>query len=99
MFDEVSALNIFQNRPDNGKPSNYGQAQARQENGILKNVRSFEFLVFPMGLCNAPDTFLALMNEALHGSINNFILLIWTMYLLYLLTNGDGAPRIHPASI
>ncbi len=37
----------------------------------------YEFLVLPMGLCNAPATFTTMMNEVLDGLIDKFI---WTIY-------------------
>ena len=34
----------------------------------------YEYLVLPLGLCNAPSTFQQLMNSVMHGYINDFVL-------------------------
>lgn len=53
----------------------------------------FEYLVLPMGLCNAPATFTAMMNEVLQGYIDNFC----TVYLddILIFSNSKEDHRKH----
>eukprot|EP00171_Calliarthron_tuberculosum_P007640 IDg7640t1 len=43
----------------------------------------FEFSVLPMGLCNAPTTFVALINEVLHGCIDKFCIVYLDDILIF----------------
>ena len=37
------------------------------------NYRQFEYLVMPMGLCNAPATFQTMMNQLFYDCIDDFL--------------------------
>ena len=43
----------------------------------------FEYMVLPLGLCNAPSTFLCLMNLVMHGFIDKFVLVYLDDVLVY----------------
>jgi len=54
---------------------------------IVTRYRSFEFVVMPFKLCNAPITFFTLMNDVLHPYLDSFIV----VYLVDIVTYNDNA--------
>ena len=51
---------------------------------------SFEFLVMPFGLCNAPATFMTLMNNIFHEYLDDFVVIYINDILVYLKMAEDG---------
>ncbi|KAL0362118.1 UNVERIFIED_CONTAM: RNA-directed DNA polymerase [Sesamum calycinum] len=48
---------------------------------VVTRYGAFEFLVMPFGLTNAPATFSTMMNQVLHGFLDEFVWCIWMILL------------------
>ena len=55
---------------------------------------SFEFLVMPFRLCNAPPTFTTLMNNIFHEYLDDFVIIYINDILVYLKTTDEHAEHL-----
>ena len=85
LFDRLAGVKYF-SRFD--LRSGYHQiriAQGDEEKTACRTrYGSFEFLVMPFGLCNAPATFTTLMNNIFHEYLDDFVIIYIDDILVYL---------------
>ncbi|KAL0412938.1 UNVERIFIED_CONTAM: Transposon Tf2-12 polyprotein [Sesamum radiatum] len=67
--------------------SGYWQVQIKEgdeaKTTVVTRYGAFEFLVMPFGLTNAPATFYTLMNQVLHGFLDEFVVLYLDDIIIY----------------
>ena len=62
--------------------------------GFNSRYGHYEFLVMPFGLCNAPATFMALMQRVFHDCVDKFVIVYMDDILVYSKTASDHAQHI-----
>jgi hypothetical protein len=62
--------------------------------GFNSRYGHYEFLVLPFGLCNAPATFMALMQRVFHDCVDKFVIVYMDDILVYSKTAQDHAQHI-----
>ena len=70
-------------------------AQGEEEKTACRTrYGSFEFLVMPFGLCNAPATFTTLMNSIFHEYLDTFVVIYIDDILVYSKTASEHAEHL-----
>ena len=65
----------------------------RKKTACRTRYGSFEFLVMPFGLCNAPATFTTLMNHIFHEYLDDFVIIYIDDILVYSKTAEEHAEQ------
>ena len=95
LFDQLARAKYF-SRID--LRSGYHQiriAQGDEEKTACRTrYGSFEFLVMPFGLCNAPATFTTLMNNIFYEYLDDFVIIYINDILVYLKTAKEHAEHL-----
>lgn len=77
-----------------------GYYQIRAAKGDIENTAcrtrygSYEFLVMPFGLCNAPTTFTTMMNSMFQKETGEFVIIYINDILIYSKTEKDHVRHI-----
>ena len=84
MFDRLSSVMYFFKLD---LKSGFHQIRVRKEDvektAFNTKYGQYEYLVMPMGLCDAPQTFQTLMNNVFHDCIDNFIVIYLDDLLIF----------------
>ncbi|KAL0361382.1 UNVERIFIED_CONTAM: Retrovirus-related Pol polyprotein from transposon [Sesamum radiatum] len=63
---------------------------------VVTRYGAFEFLVMPFGLTNAPATFCTLMNQVLHGFLDEFVVVYLDDIVIYCRTLAEHVKHLRP---
>ena len=66
----------------------------REKTAFRTRFGSFEYTVLPMGLCNAPGTFMQLMNDTFHDVLDRFVLVFLDDILIFSKTREEHIKHV-----
>ncbi|KAL3678999.1 hypothetical protein R1sor_021955 [Riccia sorocarpa] len=95
LFDQLAGARFF-SRID--LKSGYYQIRVAdsdvEKTAMRTRYGSYEFLVMPFGLCNAPSTFMTLMNNIFHDKTDKFVIVYIDNILIYSRTWNEHLDHI-----
>jgi hypothetical protein len=84
LLDELHGARFFTKLDlRSGVPSGANEEGGHPQDGVPYHDGLYEFLVKSFGLCNAPSTFQALMNDVLRPFLRRFVLVFFDDILIY----------------
>ena len=90
LFDRTQGARFFTNIDlRNGFHQIAIRAGGQREDGVPHALRHFEYTVLPMGLCNAPGTFMQLMNQTFADMLDKSVLCFLDDILIFSRTEEE----------
>ena len=95
LFDRVHGANVF-TKIDlrTGFHQIKIHPDDREKTAFRTRFGSFEYTVLPMGLCNAPGTFMQLMNETFRDALDRFVLAFLDDILVFSKTREEHVKHV-----
>ena len=99
LFDRLAGAKYFSRIDLRSRYHQIWIAQGDEEKTACRTrYGSFEFLVMPFGLCNAPATFTTLMNNIFHEYLDDFVIIYIDDILVYSKTVEEHASILRRCS-